>query len=65
MFPPHPLTPSPTGGEGEQMFTVLLLLPSPKLGRGAGGEGYSVTYRWWCNGKASLCDRVRPKRHIS
>ncbi len=32
---PHPLTPSPNLGEGE----LENLLPSPKIGRGAGGEG--------------------------
>ncbi|MHC5674698.1 hypothetical protein [Nostoc sp.] len=34
-FCPHPLTPSPNLGEGE----LENLLPSTKIGRGAGGEG--------------------------
>jgi hypothetical protein len=36
---PHPLTPSPKGGEGEQDFSA----PLSRSGRGAGGEGLGVT----------------------
>ncbi|WP_235620319.1 Eco57I restriction-modification methylase domain-containing protein [Prochlorothrix hollandica] len=36
---PHPLTPSPKGGEGEQDS----LTPLSRSGRGAGGEGHGVT----------------------
>ena len=39
---PHPLTPSPILGEGE----IELCLPSPKDGRGAGGEGKDLSSHW-------------------
>jgi hypothetical protein len=37
LIPPHPLTPSPTGGEGE-----LNLAPSPLMGEGWGEGGHCV-----------------------
>jgi hypothetical protein len=39
---PHPLTPSPMFGRGE----LELRLPSPKHGRGAGGEGKDLSTHW-------------------
>ncbi|EDX73077.1 hypothetical protein MC7420_2695 [Coleofasciculus chthonoplastes PCC 7420] len=51
-FHPHPLTPSPIKGEGESARLMIkdvagyvgniipFLLPSPKRGRGVGGEGW-------------------------
>jgi hypothetical protein len=39
LSPPHPLTPSPTGGEGGQEDVPA---PLSRPGRGAGGEGLSI-----------------------
>ncbi len=39
---PHPLTPSPIFGRRG----TRLCLPSPKDGRGAGGEGKDLSLHW-------------------
>jgi very-short-patch-repair endonuclease len=46
LLPPHPLTPSPTGAEGEQEVGINLgSAPLALDGRGAGGEGDNTAVR--------------------
>ena len=57
---PHPLTPSPKGGEGEQDFPAPL---SPS-GRGAGGEGLKPRYEYFRKVLAEMAKHPNPRYFV-